>query len=376
VVAQVALSLIILTSAGLMLRTLEKLRDVDAGFDTRNLLLFGLDPTLAGYKGNAVGDFYLRLLDRVKRLPGVVSASYSSSAMLDGGLAIESGVQVHGETFKGDTQTLSVGPEFFETMKIPLLRGRTLGTADFEPGKMGAVVNEAFAKAFVRGRDPIGLQFGGTDPKDDQYQILGVVANTKYRDLRDADGPTAYVPQRKDGAMFVLRTAGPPESLMAAVRKTVNEVDSNIPVMRMETQEQTVDRLLFNERLMVRLFGAFAGLALMLACVGLYGMLSFEVAGRTREIGIRTALGAQQTSVLMLFLRRGLLVMLAGSAVGLVAAFLVSRLLESLLFQVKPGDPVTYVAVAALLTAVGLAACLIPATRAARVDPAEALRYE
>jgi predicted permease len=378
VVLQVALSMIVLTAAGLMLRTMEKLRSVDPGFDTRNLLLFGVDPAPAGYTPDRMTDFYQNLQKKLEALPGVVSASYSSGELLDGGLWTESGTRVLGETDKapGDTQMMAVGPTFFETMRIPVLRGRGLSTADVETGKTGAVVNEAFVRQFVGKRDPIGLQFGGTEPGDVQWQILGVVANTKYRDLRDADGPTAYVPLRHDGAMFAVRTAGAPEGLMAAVRKTVSNLDENVPVIRMETQAETIDRLLFNERLITRLFAMFAALGLLLACIGLYGLLAYEVARRTQEIGVRTALGAQRASVLLLFLRRGLIVVLAGAAVGVPAAFLVSRLLESLLFGVKPGDPAIFTVMPALLIAVGMAACFLPALRATRVDPAIALRYE
>jgi ABC-type antimicrobial peptide transport system permease subunit len=180
----------------------------------------------------------------------------------------------------------------------------------------------------------------------------------------------------KGEATFAVRTAGAPAALIPAVRKMVRDVDANVPILRVVTQAQTIDRLLLNERLVARLFGLFAGLALMLASIGLYGLLSYEVAGRTREIGIRTALGAQRRSVLLLFLRRGLVLVVVGSVAGVAAAILVSRLLESLLFGVGPTDPATFAAVPVLLVAVGVAACWIPAMRATRVDPAVALRCE
>lgn len=377
VVMQVALSIVVLTSAGLLLRTLEKLRSVDPGFDTRNVLLFAINPQLAGYKTDAIKPLYDNLQGRLQALPGVVNVSYASDALLDGSLWTED-VKVEGQTGKDtvETQVLSVGSNYFETMRIPLLRGHGLGAAEVRAGQTMAVVNQAFVRKFVGTRNPLGLHFGPSDPKETQWEIVGVVGDTKYEGLRGENGATAFVPMRVNEATFALRTAGAPSALIPLVRKTVNDLDQNLPIGRMMMQTQTVDELLFTERLVARLFSLFAGLALMLACIGLYGLLSYEVAGRTREIGIRTALGAQQSSVLMLFLGRGLVVMLAGSAVGLAAAFLVSRLLEILLFGVKPGDPVTFVGVLMLLAGVGVAACLIPATRAARVDPAVALRCE
>jgi predicted permease len=269
-----------------------------------------------------------------------------------------------------------VGSDYFATMRIPLLRGRGLGAAEVRPGQTLAVVNEAFVRKFVGARNPMGLHFGGTDTKDPQWEIAGIVGDTKYEGLRAEDGPTAYVPMEKGEATFAVRTAGAPAALIPAVRKMVRDVDANVPILRVVTQAQTIDRLLLNERLVARLFGLFAGLALMLASIGLYGLLSYEVAGRTREIGIRTALGAQRRSVLLLFLRRGLVLVVVGSVAGVAAAILVSRLLESLLFGVGPTDPATFAAVPVLLVAVGVAACWIPAMRATRVDPAVALRCE
>ena len=377
VVTQVALSMVVLTGAGLLLRTLEKLRSVNPGFDTRNVLLFDIDPSLAGYKADGVGPLYKNLQSRLQALPGVLSASYASDALLDGSLWTQD-VKVEGQSGKDtvETQMLSVGSDYFATMRIPLLRGRGLGAAEVRPGQTLAVVNEAFVRKFVGARNPMGLHFGGTDTKDPQWEIAGIVGDTKYEGLRAEDGPTAYVPMEKGEATFAVRTAGAPAALIPAVRKMVRDVDANVPILRVVTQAQTIDRLLLNERLVARLFGLFAGLALMLASIGLYGLLSYEVAGRTREIGIRTALGAQRRSVLLLFLRRGLVLVVVGSVAGVAAAILVSRLLESLLFGVGPTDPATFAAVPVLLVAVGVAACWIPAMRATRVDPAVALRCE
>ncbi|HKD61334.1 MAG TPA: ABC transporter permease [Terracidiphilus sp.] len=377
VVVQVALSIVMLTGAGLLFRTLDKLRSVDAGFDTRNVLLLGVNPTLAGYDKPRLQAVYDNLQQRLAALPGVVSVSYSSDALLDGSLWTED-VKVEGQTSKQtvDSQMLRVGPHYFETMRLPLLRGRSLGPADIRGGPPAAVVNEAFVRKFLEGRDPIGLHFGSDDKRAPQWAIVGVARDAKYNSLQDEDAPTAYVPLDTGGATFELRTTVAPAGFIPAVRKTVQDVDDNVPVIQVRTQSESIGRLLFNQRLMARLLGGFAVLGLGLACIGLYGLLSYEVARRTREIGVRTALGAQRRDVLALFLRRGLVVVLLGSVVGVGAAAMVTRLLASLLYGVRALDPLTFLAAAVLLAAVGLVACCLPASRALRVDPAVALRCE
>jgi predicted permease len=380
VVVQVALSIVMLTGAGLLLRTLDKLRNVDAGFDTRNILMVWIDPTLAGYDKARVQDLYQNLQQRMAALPGVVSVSYSSDALLNGSLWTES-VKIEGQTRKQtvDSQMLRVGPHYFETMRLPVLRGRSLGAADIRGGPPAALVNEAFVRKFLEGRDPIGLHFGSDekDAKDaPQWMIVGVVRDAKYAALEDENAPTAYVPLDKGGATFELRTATSPEGLIPALKKTVQDVDNNVPVIQIQTQSESIDRMLFNQRLMARLLAAFAALGLGLACIGLYGLLSYEVGRRTREIGVRTALGAQRADVLALFLRRGLFVVLLGSAAGVGAAAAVTRLLGSLLYGVRALDPLTFIAAALLFVSVGLVACFLPASRAMHMDPTVALRYE
>jgi len=377
VVLQVALSIVMLTGAGLLLRTLARLRSVDAGFDTRNILLVWINPVLAGFDKPHVQSFYDILQQRLSSLPGVTSVSYSSTAMLDGGLWTED-VKIEGQTSKQsvDSQMLRVGPRYFETMRLPLLRGRSLGLADIRGGPPAAVVNEAFVRKFLEGRDPIGLHFGSDDKGAPQWAIVGVARDAKYASLEDEIAPTAYVSLDRGGATFELRTAFAPASLIPAVRKTIHDVDDNVPVMQVRTQSESIDRLLFNQRLMARLLGGFALLGLGLACIGLYGLLSYEVARRTREIGVRTALGAQRSDVLAFFLRRGLIVVLLGSVAGVGAAAALTRVLASLLFEVQALDPLTFLGSAVLFALVGLVACLLPASRAMRVDPAVALRCE
>ncbi len=377
VVLQVALSVVVLSGAGLLLRTLDKLHSIDPGFDTRNLLLFQIEPELAGYKGQRTPELYANLQRRLAALPGVVSASYSSIALLDNGISKE-GVRVEGRADKNDvgTQMLSVGPDYFATMKIPLVAGRMIRPEDLSGKPLVAIVNQAFVKKYIQGRNPIGLHIGGGDATDPQYEIVGVVHDTRFQNLRSADAPTTYVPLTERGATFVLRTAASPSVFMPAVRQIVNQVDNNLPVIQMRTQTEIVDRTLFNERLVARLFGLFGALGLALACIGVYGLLSYEVARRTREIGIRSALGAQRLDLLLLVVRQGLLLLVCGVAAGIGAALGVTRLLASLLYNVRPTDAVTFSAVAAILIFVGLIACFLPARRAASIDPMVALRAE
>ena len=377
VVMQVALSMVVLASAGLLLRTLDKLHSIDPGFDTHSILLFSIDPELAGYNKRQISDLYANLQRRFAALPGVSSTSYSSDAILDGGLWVED-VRIEGQASKNgvESQMLSIGPDYFQTMKIPLVYGRFLAASDMGGTQLTAVVNREFVRRFTGGRNPIGLHFGGTDAKDPQWQIVGVVGDTMYQSLRSAIRPTAYVPLTAGGATFELRTMASPEGLMSAVRNVVHEADDNLPVIRMRTQADSINRLLFNQRLLARLFGMFGTLGLMLACIGLYGLLSYDVTRRTREIGIRTALGAERRDVLLLVLRQGFVLVIAGVTLGAAAAIGVTKLLESLLYDVRPTDPYTFTLTAALLIAIGLIASLLPARRATRVDTVKALRAE
>jgi predicted permease len=376
VILQVALSMVVLTGAGLLLRTLGNLRGIDPGFDTRNLMLFAIDPQLAGYDDKQILNLYANLQRKIAALPGVTTVSYANGALLDGGVSSRD-VHVEGRTDKNsvEVQTLSVGPEYFQTMKIPLLEGRLLDQTDIAAGKH-VLVNRTFVQKLVSGRDALGLHFGGDNPEDPQWEIVGVVGDTKYPSLRRADAPMAFVPLASGWATFEVRTAVPPTELMPAVRSVVNGVDANLPIVRMRTQSDAIDRLLFSERLVARLFGLFAALGVMLACIGLYGLLSYEVERRTREIGIRTALGAQRRDLWSMVVGQGLVLVFAGAVAGCGVALVMTRLLVSLLYGVRPGDPLTFVLMSGLLLAVGVVACTLPARRATQVDPMAALRCE
>jgi len=378
VVVQVALSLVVLAGAGLVTRSLANLKNSNAGFDTSNLLQFAVDPALTGsYKEADVQTLYGELQRRLTYLPGVVGVSYSSDVFLDGSLWT-SDVKIEGRTDKStvEVQMMAVGGDFFTTMKIPLLSGRPLTSADVASTHEVAVVNRSFVSKFLDNRDPRGLHFGGTDPEAKQYEIVGVVGDTKYDSLRKEPEPTAFIPVKKGGAAFTVRTISNPVALIPAVRRTLGDLDNNVPMIDVMTQNERIERLLFTERLIAYLASLFGAVALILASIGLYGLLSYEVARRTKEIGVRSALGAQKKDVLRLVVGQGLALVAIGIVFGVAGAFGVARFLKSLLYGVEPTDAFTLVMVCALLLLVGAVACLIPARQATRVAPMVTLRYE
>ncbi len=393
VVAQVALAMVVLVGAGLLVRTLANLRSIDVGFDSHNILIFGIDPTLVGYKGPQVDAFYRDLQGRLSETPGVKSASYSMGPLLSGGLMITSfhwPGKPQDQEFEADA--LGVGPNFFETLHIPFLSGRGFNASDFKlsASNSGAtptsaptpvIVNHAFVQKYLGKEYPLGKRFGesagdANGPASPGYEIIGVVRDAKYSDLRREIHAMMYHPQNFGGASFELRTAADPRAILPAMREIVAQVNTNLPLFDVKTESEQIDRLLFQERLVARLSGFFSLLALVLACVGLYGLLSYEVSRRTREIGIRMALGALPESILKLVLRQGIVLAIGGAVVGIGVALAVTRYLASMLYNVHTNDPVTMIAVATLLTLVALAACYIPARRATHVDPIVALRYE
>jgi len=420
VAVQVALSIVVLVGAGLVVRTLRNLRSINPGFDTRNLLLFSVDPTLQKYSDSKIQGLFRNLQERLAALPGVISVSYSSDALLSGSLWT-SDLHVEGQAEKStqEVDMLAVGPGFYKTLRIPLLEGRAFTSADFTQAAEAAAVEEApqqtatpsgalsaakspataapptpvlvnasFVHTYFEGQNPLGKRLtegdssatsgeGTEKPKVTKaWEIIGVAGDTKYNTLRREVHPMVYVPVTGGGATFEMRTASSPTALIPAVRRTVNDADSTIPVFGVRTQSQRIDELLSQERLIARLGSCFGGLALLLACVGLYGLLSYEVARRTREIGIRMALGAERGDVLRTVAAQGLRITMVGVVVGIAAGAAVTRFLSSLLFGLKPNDPITFAGVSLILIAVALLACYLPARRATKVDPMVALRYE
>jgi len=377
VIGQVALSVVVLIGAALLVRTLANLKTIDPGFETKNLLHFSISPTLAGYPLEKLPGLYDELQRRLESLPGVMSVSYANGILLDGGLW-SSEVHIEGTPKEAQVETnmLAVGPNYFTTMHIPVVGGRTLSASDISSKTDVAWVNETFVRRYLEGRNPIGLQLTRGDGGGIKREIAGVVGDAKYDELRESVGPTTYVPMTGGRVYFEVRTAAPTAGMIAAVRQLVGELDQDLPVSELRTQTETVDRLLFNERLVARLSTLFGVLALILACMGLYGLLSNEVARRTQEIGIRMALGARRTQVLRMILRQGLLLAVCGAGAGALAALWATRYLKSLLYGVPATDAATFAAVACLLLGVAVLASWIPARRATRVEPMVALRYE
>ena len=423
VVAQVALSILVLVGAGLLVRTLRNLRSINPGFDTQNVLLFGVDPTMIGYKDAQSAQLYRDLQEKLAALPGVTSASYSGDALLSGSLWT---TEIHLDSAAAKSNVpsdvVATGPGFLSTMHIPLVAGRDFNSADFvaaatkesvqraayeaeeaariaaakgkavTPAKPAAspaaiapmpiLINEAFERKYFPKGSPVGQHIGdyqGDEPPvgpQPGFLVVGVIGDTKYNNLRRAINPTMYEPFSGGGAHFELRTAGDPTRVIPLVRDVVSHADNNLPLFDMRTQTEQIERGLARERVVASISSFFGILALALACIGLYGLLAYEVARRTREIGIRMALGAKQTDVMRLVVRQGIILALAGAGVGIGAAIGVTRFMKAMLYDVHPSDPTTLIAVAALLTIVALAACYIPARRAMRTDPMVALRYE
>jgi predicted permease len=400
VVAQIALTVVVMMGAGLVVHTLQNLRRLDPGFATNNLLTFDVDATLMGYKDERLAAFYRDLRDRFAAIPGVTAVSYSDSILLSGSLwSTDFHLPGTPPKLMKTADYMPVGPEFFETMEIPISRGRRFKpeeyelTARVEADKNTrasvaepAIVNEAFVQAYFPNSNPIGQPFGAYtpgvngDPSPDEsesagWQIVGVVRDAKYESLRTSIAPTIYVPAAKGGS-FELRTSRDPMAVAPDVRDVVRQAGSEIPVVNLQTQSETIERQLFQERLVARLASLFGLLALLLAAIGLYGLLAHEVTRSTHEIGIRVALGAATNQVLGQVVKQGFVLATLGLAIGAAGSLATTRLLASMLFEVRPGDPVTLVAVSVLLILVALAACYIPARRASRVDPLVALRHE
>ena len=422
VITQVALAVVVLVGAGLLVRTLQNLRNVDPGFDTRNLLTFRLDPTLIGYKTPQIDAFYRDLQQRIEAIPGVESVSYSNSTLLSGSLW-ETGFHLEGtaKDQESNADYLPIGPGFFAMMHMRLLSGRNFNSADFAEAEAAdekesaradmekakdagllatsrsaaipesaakeppvpVIVNKTFVQKYFPTVNALGVHFGAheADPAKGDWatpgwEIVGVVSDAKYQDLRSPINSTMYVPSSGGNTSFEVRTRMNPTAVIASIRSMVSQMDSNLPVFSVHTQADLIDQLLFQERMIAKLSGFFGVLALVLACVGLYGLLSYEVSRRTREIGIRMALGSQRRDVLRLVVGQGLVLAITGAMLGIGVTLGMTRYLKSMLYDIHANDPATIAGVAILLTLVAVAACFVPARRAIRVDPIVALRHE
>jgi predicted permease len=390
VASQVAMSLLLLIGAGLFVRTLSNLSNQDMGFDRRNLLLFGIAPAQAGYKGEKLVSFYQELQRRIEALPGVRSASLSGHRLIEGGVSITGFFLQRYSPQSGGTETDDpshavhvnpVGPKFFQTVGIPLLLGRVLGDGDAGKSPRVAVINSTLAQRYLGNANPIGRRFGFDEKSSSDIAIVGVVGDAKYSDLRKEPPPTVYVPYAQNldepGAMnFEVRTAGDPKNWIGSVRQTVLGLDKSLPLFDINTQTEQIEQATFQERLFARLLSFFGLLALVLACVGLYGLMAYGVARRTNEIGLRMALGAERERVLWMVLGEMWWLMAAGVCIGLPLALAACRMVSSMLFGLKPADPVTIATATLILVAVAALAGYLPARRASGVNPVVALRYE
>jgi predicted permease len=387
VIAQAAMSVLLLVGAGLFVRTLRNLETEDIGFDRTNILLFTVDGSRSGYHGQRLATLYEEMQRRIEAIPGVRSATLSRHALINDGRG-GSDVYIQGYVPKpGERSQLSnvythyVGPHFLETFRIPLLLGRTIEDGDIEGAPKIALVNSVFARRYLAGSNPIGQRFGFEAAKNAEITIVGVIGDARYAEMRDEPPTTVYFPyaQHLDILQFMtfeVRTAGDPRNFTPSVRQVVQNLDRNLPLRDVITQTQQIDQGTFQERLFARLSSFFALLALVLACVGLYGMMSYAVARRTNEIGIRMALGAERVKILGMVLRESMTLAGIGLVIGVPAALAASRLIASMLYGLKPTDPLTIAAAAVVLAAVALLAGYLPARRASRVDPMVALRYE
>jgi predicted permease len=379
VVAQVALSLVLLIGAGLFARTLVNLQNVPTGFNEQNVLLFRLDTAATGSRGAQLRQLLREVEEQVKRVPGVEAASFSSFVFNQGQWTsrVFTGGPEQPEGQRSVRQNL-VGPDYFTTMGIPLLLGRSFGPQDTDQSQRVAVISETMAERFFPDGSPLGRRFS-TFGSTEQIEVIGVVKDARYVSLTEEWRPMAYYTHIQGGTTlsnFVVRFSSRPGSIALQVREAIKQVNRNLPVNEVVSLSEHIGRSLTRQRLMARLASCFGLLALLLAGVGLYGVLSYAVARCTHEIGIRMALGAQSWDVLWLVLREALKLVLIGGVIGLLAALYATQLTERLLFGLEPNDPLTLAAAALLLLLVAALASYLPARRATRVDPMVALRDE
>jgi predicted permease len=385
VVAQVSLSLLLLIGAGLFLQSLRNLKTLNPGFEVKNLLAFDVDPTMSRYDPKWSSDYYRRLSERLNALPGVEAHTFAVVALLEGN-EWDNWVTIEGYSAKQDERPdphmQYCSPGYFKTLKIRLLAGRDFDERDDAGAPKVGIVNQKFVKKYFGGADPVGRHVGmGIDPgtKTD-IQIVGVVADTKYESMRDDIPYELYIPSEQkgfaDGETVYVRTSGDPANLFNTLRAEVRAVDASVPMYDMRTLDHQVELSLLTERLLSTLSSVFGCLATLLAALGLYGVMAFMVARRTREIGIRMALGAGQGSVVWMVLRETLTLAGIGVAIGLAGAYGVTRLIQAQLFGVEPTDLLTMAGASLGIAAVTTLAGYIPARRATGIDPMSALRWE
>lgn len=383
VVLQIALSTILLAGAALLVRTLINLSHVPLGFESTHILLFRLNPPRSRYNDAQGAALFRQLQQNLAAIPGVRSVSMSNIAIIGDGHSGSSfhipGTPRHNPEIR--VQENSISDDFFSTLGIPLLQGRIFDSTDTPASPPVAVINQTLAQRFFPRQNPVGLTFEiDADEIPGPVRIIGIAANTRYADLRTPTPPTFYLSYRQQAEsgrrVFTLRTAADPATVLPQVRAAVAALDPNLPLLDARSMRDQVRSSLVNERTFARLTSAFGLLALILACIGIYGIMAYTVSRRTSEIGIRIALGAQSRQVLTLILRQATWMSLAGVLCGLLATLWLARFIRSMLYGLTPSDPITLASVAILLIAISLLAAFGPARHAARIDPNQALRHE
>lgn len=386
VIGEVAMALLLMAGAGMLVRSLQKLKDVNPGFNQNGVLLVSIDPTLIGYGGNRLMNFYRQVTLALPALPGVRSVSLSALPPMT--LAQwRTGVFVQGHIPGAHEKTTAhlnfVGPHFFRTLGIPLLQGREFTPRDNAAAPKVAIMNEAMARFYFGNQSAVDKRLSFASPEGGEIEIVGVAGNTKYNSLRETPPHMLYVPYLQTpsaslayGMTLEVRTAGNPDSDAGSIRQSIREIDRDVPILGFTTLADEVNESLAQERLVARISTLFGLLALLLASIGLYGIMTYTVARRTGEIGIRMALGARRTQVLWMVLREALELVAVGTVLGVPLAIAFAHLISNQLYGISPADPLTIFGSMALLAGIALIASYIPARRAAKVDPMVALRYE
>jgi predicted permease len=380
----VALSLLLVVGATLFLRTLHNLLGQKLGYDREHLTMVRIDPVSAGYKGANVMALYQQIREKLRTIPGVRNVTLSNTGLFSGDsvdqISIDSPTPQKREAMRS-LWTL-VGPDYFETLGIPLLRGRKIDAADAAHGARVCVVNEKFAKFFFPDADPIGKHVTDEYPTTrETYEIVGVVADAREHQLKGVERQRFYANLfhpigTVEDVTFLLNVSRDPASVFPAVRHAIAELDQNIPLRSIRTLNEQIDRRLTTQRLIAQLSAFFGGVALLLAAIGLYGVMSYSISRRTGEIGIRMALGASQRGVIWMVLRETLWMVAIGVTIGLLSALASGRLIGSKLFGLSPADPATLAMAISVILLAAVLAGFLPARRASRIDPMNALRFE
>ena len=383
VVSEIALSLVLSTGAGLLIRSFFQLTHASKGFASDHVLTFSVNlPNTRYAEPQKQATFFQQVLERMKNLPGVASVGIVNQLPLGGGYA-NGDIGMEGRKYAEGSEPLAdkcfVSADYFRTMRIPLVRGRFFSDADTSSAPHVAIINQTFAQKYLPNEDPIGKRIAFGWGTDGFQEIVGIVGDVKHDNLKDTVRPQVCVPYMQrpnDAFQFVLRTTTDPVSLAGVAREQVTAIDSSQPIRGLETMDGVVAKSLTDQRTAMWLLGAFAGLALALTIVGIYGVISYSVNQRSHEIGLRMALGAQPLDVLRQVLVEGMTLAFVGVGIGLVAALVLTRLMASQIYGISARDPLTLALVSLLLTGVALAASYVPARRAMRLDPMVALRYE